>query len=87
MDVGALECTGDGLGTPGVEWFTVNLSDHAFLPVRPRGLYVGIAGDIAMTSLTGVTVIFKNAAVGYHPLRPVKVLLTGTTAGDIIGLY
>jgi len=87
MDPGALERTGDGLGSPGVEWFTVNPSNEGYLPVRPRGLYVGIAGDIAMTSLTGITVIFRNCAVGYHPLRPVKVLVTGTTAGDIIGLY
>jgi hypothetical protein len=87
MDLGAMDRSGDGLGSPGIEWYAISPSNFAELPVRPRAIYVGIAGDIAMTSLMGTTVIFRNAAVGYHPLRPVKILATGTTAGDIIGLY
>jgi hypothetical protein len=81
------ERTGDGLGSPAIEWFYIVPSDTANLRVRPRAIYVGVAGNVSMRSASGETVIFKSLAIGYHPLRPNRVLSTGTTATDIIGLY
>lgn len=52
-----------------------------------RGLYVGVAGDIAVMWPDGTTGTVKAAANGYHPLRVRRVRSTGTTATDILALY
>ncbi|MCC6941065.1 MAG: hypothetical protein IT551_05580 [Novosphingobium sp.] len=62
-------------------------SDVTVLPY-PRGLYVGVSGDVAvvMKGKSGA-VVFKGAPVGILPIRPAQVLATGTTATDILALY
>lgn len=82
----AVEQTGDGLGAPAVEWFAITPHDTNELSVRPRCLYVSVAGDISVVSKLGATMTITVVA-GYHPLRPVKVKSTGTTATGIYGLY
>lgn len=52
-----------------------------------RALYVGTEGDLAVMTARGNVVTFRNAAGGYHPLRVIRVLDTGTTAADIVALY
>lgn len=42
-------------------------------------LYVGGTGDITAIC-AGVSVLFKNCAVGYHPIKATAILATGTTA-------
>jgi hypothetical protein len=77
--------TGDGLGAPAVHWYAIVPSDAAILDPVPRALYIStvtacIIEDAAGARMTLVT-------TGYHPVRPVKVLATGTTATGIYGLY
>lgn len=50
-------------------------------------LYIGVTGDVAVvTKERSASVIFKAHPVGYMPVSVVKVLSTGTTATDIVGL-
>lgn len=53
----------------------------------PRGIYVGVSGDVAVLMRGGGNVVFKAAPVGVLPIRPIKVLSTGTTATDMLALY
>ena len=62
-------------------------SDTAELAEVSKALYVGVSGDLTV-SLVGSTtpVLFKNAPVGYHPIRATSVKATGTTATNIVAL-
>ncbi len=73
---------------PATRVFTVAPSDTADLPFVTTGLYVGTGGHLAVQDrLTGATVVFKNLAGGTGlPVRVARVLATGTTAADIVGL-
>ncbi len=63
-------------------------NDTQMLSQVTRGLYLGTGGDVALMLAGGDTLTFKNLAGGIiHPLRVAKVLATGTTAQDIIGVY
>lgn len=78
----------------------VNPSDPAstVFPVAPSNtvdllflttaLYVGTAGNVAVRDRrTGATVVFRNVPAGaILPIRVARVLATGTTATDIVGL-
>ena len=79
--------TGGGLGEPATCWFEITPHDDENLPILPRAIYVGVAGDVVMRDKRGVTCIFKTMAVGEHPMRPKRILSTGTSATNIIGLY
>jgi len=81
------DITGDGYGGPGVKWYNVTPNDSTDLPTRPRALYVGVTGNVAIMDIGGTTVTFVAMAVGYHPLRPVRVMSTGTTATNIVAIY
>lgn len=79
--------TGDGLGAPGVRWYSVTPNDNTDLDPIPRALYVGVTGDLALVDVDGTAVTFVAAAVGYHPLRPRRVKSTGTTATSVVAIY
>lgn len=52
-----------------------------------RALYIGVTGDVAVVTPGRTTsVVFKAAPVGILPVQVTKVLATGTTATDIVGL-
>lgn len=52
-----------------------------------NGIYVGGAGNLSVTLLDGSTVTLTAVIVGtIYPLRAIKVLSTGTTATNLIGL-
>jgi hypothetical protein len=52
-----------------------------------NGIYVGGAGNLAVTLLDGSEVTLTAVIVGtIYPLRVTKVLATGTTATNLIGL-
>ena len=71
--------TGNGEGGPAVEWRLVTHSNTAYIS-RPRGLYVDVTGTLSVEDSLGNIMPMAAAAVGYHPLRPVRVRATGTTA-------
>jgi hypothetical protein len=50
-------------------------------------LYVGVAGNLAVITAAGQSVIFYNVPVGFFPVQVTKVLSTGTAAADIIALW
>lgn len=62
-------------------------SDSTILK-QSRGLYIGGAGNVAVTMADGTTVNFNALSVGVvHPLSVTQVKATGTTATNIIALY
>lgn len=51
-------------------------------------LYIGTAGDLKVTTLSGTGVTFKNVPVGFFPVQVYKVWQLGAKgAGDIIALW
>jgi hypothetical protein len=53
-----------------------------------NGLWVGTTGNVSVTSVSGVTKIFKNVASGTPlPVRGTLVTSSGTTATDILHLF
>lgn len=59
-------------------------ADQAVLFV-PKGLYVGGAGDVKVTTALGDTVVFKAVPVGtFIPVKVNRVWATGTTATFIV---
>lgn len=68
------------------EFFVITPDDNADLPQVPRGLWVGGAGDIVATGLSG-DVTFKGVLAGTMlPISPSRVKATGSTATDIVGV-
>ena len=77
-----------GLDQPAVRWFDVVPNDTNALTVYPRCLYVGGAGDVAVANRFGDSSIIKNVPAGsFLPVRPDKVLFTGTSATNLVALY
>lgn len=62
-------------------------SNTSDLPYASRALYVGVAGDVKVTTVNGSVVTFTNHPVGYLPARVARVHLTGTTAAEIIAVW
>lgn len=72
---------------PSPQSYAVTPHDSTAIPVG-RGIYVGVAGDITgqLKNDTADT-LFKNMAVGEHPLSFKLIKATGTTATDIVVLF
>lgn len=71
-----------------LSWKSVTPSDTVNIPGGvPKGIYVGVAGNIALVSFEDVAVTLANVPVGVHPLRPKRINSTGTTATNIVALY
>jgi len=51
-----------------------------------RGIYVGVSGDLVVTTIGGQLVTFKAAPVGYHPIQAVKIM-AATGATNLLALY
>ncbi|MFM2345355.1 MAG: hypothetical protein RL654_108 [Pseudomonadota bacterium] len=75
-----------GLTSPAESWAAVVPSDAVDLPVRPRMLYVGTAGAVACVAVDGSSAVF-NLVQGWHAMRPVRILATGTTAAGLIACW
>lgn len=77
-----------GLSSPAESAQAITPDDAADLATTPRALYVGQAGDLAVTMLGGETVVLGAVPAGaLLPLRVTRVRATGTTAGRILGLW
>lgn len=68
------------LTSPAVSHYAVVPSDGTDLPVRPRAIYVNVAGTAALLDKDGNVVSYDLAAGAVMSIRPVRVLATGTTA-------
>lgn len=67
--------------------YAVTPSNSTILSPVARALYIGVSGDVAVIHPDGTTGTFKAVPVGILPVSATQVLLTGTAATDIRGLY
>lgn len=76
------------LTAPAREAAAVTPSDSTDLPVLPRAIYVGLAGNLAVRMPDGSAVIFANVQSGsFLPIRVQGINATGTTASAIVTLW
>jgi len=66
-------------------FFSVTISDLTTYN-GIRAVFVGTAGDIVLEGDDGVQATFKAVAGSTLFVRPRKILSTGTTASNIIGM-
>jgi hypothetical protein len=77
-----------GLVAPFTSAFAVTKSDSTVFTQPTRALWVGGVGDVAVRMLDGTTVTLVAVPAGSQlNLRVDKVLSTGTSATNIVGLY
>jgi len=77
----------NGLTSPATGAVMLTPSDTVALNSVSRAVYVGSAGDLRVTMLSGDVVLLSNVAPGMiYPLRVTHVMATGTTAGGLVGL-
>lgn len=80
-----------GVDGPYTNGIAVTPDDGQMLPAVCRGVYVGVAGDLAVLlrdDAPGGAVTFKAVPAGsVLPIWVKQVLATGTTATSILGLY
>lgn len=75
-------------GDPAADAVSISPSDSVDLDYVTRGIWVGGAGDLAVEMLSGATVTFAGVPAGtLLPIRVAKVLATGTTATDLVGVW
>ena len=75
------------LSGPASSGFAVTPNDAADLPEVTRAIYVGTGGDLTVRMLTGETLTFAGIApASLLPVRATRILATGTTAGNLVGL-
>jgi len=76
------------LGDPASDAAVVTPNDSADLAGEAQALYVGVGGNINLTTIEGTTVVFVGVSAGVIlPVRTKRVLATSTTATNIIALY
>lgn len=68
------------LTSPAVAHYAVVPSDVADLPVRPRAIFVSVAGTAALQDKDGTVISYDVAAGTVLSIRPTRVMATGTTA-------
>lgn len=75
------------LSGPAAHAFAITPQDGADLAETIRAIYCGVGGDLAVQMLSGAVVTLRNVSPGHIlPLRVTRVLQTGTTATDLVGL-
>jgi hypothetical protein len=75
------------LDGPAAHGFAVTPSDSTGLSEVTRALYVGTGGDVAAVLQSGASLVFVAVQQGtVLPVRAARILATGTTATDIVGL-
>lgn len=79
--------TAPSLAGPAMHGFAVTPSDSTALAETTRALYVGTTGAVALVMASGASITLIGVPSGtILPLRASKVMATGTTATDIVGL-
>lgn len=74
--------------SPGEHAFAVTPHDTNALAYATRGIYVGVAGNVKVTTVGGEAVTFVGLAAGViHPIAAIIIWSAGTTATSIIGVY
>ncbi|PRY78171.1 hypothetical protein CLV80_104135 [Yoonia maritima] len=68
------------LTSPAVSHFEIVPDDTVDLPVRPRAIFVNVGGAAVLQDKDGVAVSYDLTAGSVLSIRPLRVLVTGTTA-------
>lgn len=77
-----------GLDSPAQNAAAITPSDTTDIAVVTRAIYVGTGGDLKVTMRGGQTVTFKAVQGGtLLPIRVSRVLSTGTTAANLVGVW
>lgn len=72
---------------PAVDAFEIVPQDDAQLKEVTRALYIGVGGDITVTTARGSKVSFTGLPTGsILPIRASVVWSAGTTAAKVVGL-
>jgi hypothetical protein len=78
----------ENIAAPARRGFAIAASDTTDLAAETRAIYVGTAGDLAAVLSSGDEVTFAGVGAGtLLPIRCRRVKATGTTAGQLVGLY
>lgn len=77
---------------PADTFAAITPSDTVDLTLRqgmyPRGIYVGVGGDVVIVTQGDNAITFKNAVSGsVLPVRAKRVNSTSTTATNLVALY
>jgi len=76
-----------GLTAPATRAETVVPNDGADLTRVTRALFVGQTGNVRLRTVEGDVVTLANCQGGvFYPIRADRILATGTTASDLVGL-
>ncbi|MFW2541585.1 spike base protein, RCAP_Rcc01079 family [Primorskyibacter sp. 2E107] len=67
--------------------YAITPDDGADLPTVTRALNVGVPGTVRATLLDGSDVTLHIGAGSLFPMRATRIWATGTTAGNLVGLY
>ncbi|GGF33415.1 hypothetical protein GCM10011321_25750 [Youhaiella tibetensis] len=77
----------ENLEGPAAHGFSVTPDDATALPEITRALYVGVDGDVSVEFVSGANALLAGVPGGtLLPIRVAKVLASGTTAEEIVGL-
>lgn len=75
-----------GLTSPIAAAAPITPDDGADLPTVTRALFVGGAGDVVATLVSGDVVTLTGMAAGiWHPVRVARIHATGTDATGLVG--
>lgn len=75
------------LSDPSEDFFAITPNDNTDLLSVTRGVYIGGSGDIVAQERGGESVTFVGLVAGsVYPFRFRRILATGTTATNIVGL-
>lgn len=74
--------------SPAEHAFAVTPHDTNAVTHDTRGIYVGVSGNVKVTTIGGEAVTFVGLAAGViHPIAAHIIWSTGTTATSIVGVY
>ncbi|MDO6965511.1 spike base protein, RCAP_Rcc01079 family [Rhizobium alvei] len=81
------QTTSPSLSGPATHAFAISPNDTTPVSETTRALYIGVGGNLSVTMASGGNTTFTAIASGtLLPIRVTKILATGTTATDIVGL-
>lgn len=88
MPYDAFQNFADSPQSPARDCFSIVPDDAIDLPIATKAIYVGQAGDLVLIPIDGdQPVTFRNLGEGgLLDVRAARILATGTTASDIVGL-
>ncbi|KQM23158.1 hypothetical protein ASE73_02735 [Sphingomonas sp. Leaf24] len=73
--------------SPARRWAVITPSNSADLPELPKALRFNVGGTVVLRGEDGKDVSFTVSDGETLPVRPLRILATGTTATGIVAFY